>query len=130
MLKIIAAIGLTSLATSCVTDESISGYADPTRVYVLQELDGELFDGRATISFPEEGQINGHAPCNSYFAQQTEFYPWFGVEAIGATRMACPELEAEAAFFAAIGAMTLAEVIGPTLILSNTDGRKMVFVAP
>jgi heat shock protein HslJ len=114
--------------TACV-DESISGYADPDLEYHLIDIDGVSFTSRATITFPEEGRVAGQAPCNRYFATQTEFYPWFGLTGIGATRMACPELTLEAEFLSALEDMTLAEVSGSTLILSNTDGRKMVFEA-
>jgi heat shock protein HslJ len=43
--------------------------------------------------------------------------------------MACENLSAETVFFAALEEMMLAEASGDTLILSNTDGREMVFVA-
>jgi heat shock protein HslJ len=43
--------------------------------------------------------------------------------------MACPEMVAETAFFEALDDMTLSEASGDTLILSNSDGRQMVFVA-
>ena len=45
------------------------------------------------------------------------------------TRRACPELPEETAFFKALEQMTLAEVVGETLILSNTEGGEMVFEA-
>jgi heat shock protein HslJ len=43
--------------------------------------------------------------------------------------MACPDLAAETTFFATLENMTLSEASGDTLILSNPDGRQMVFVA-
>ncbi|WP_422075358.1 META domain-containing protein [Tranquillimonas rosea] len=46
-----------------------------------------------------------------------------------ATRRACPALEAERRYFAALREMTLAEVAEGTLILSTPEGRKMVFQA-
>lgn len=115
--------------TACTPDESISKFTDSTAEYHLVTLDGAPFEGRATIQFPEPGQVVGQAPCNRYFSTQTKPYPWFGLEGIGATRMACPELDLEGAFFAALESMSLAEVAGGTLILSNADGRQMVFEA-
>lgn len=112
---------------ACAGDESISKFADPTAEYHLVMLDGQPWTDRTTISFPEAGRITGQAPCNRYFAEQTVPYPWFGVEGIGATRMACPALEAEARFFQALEDMTLAEVAGATLILSNSTSRTMIF---
>lgn len=121
---------LTFLAlAACWQDESVSRFADPAAEYHLIEMDGAPFVPRATIGFPKEGEVVGQAPCNRYFAAQTAPYPWFVLDGIGATRMACPDLEAESAFFAALEDMSLAEVVGTTLILSNEAGRKMVFEA-
>ena len=43
--------------------------------------------------------------------------------------MAYPDMAAEAAFLATLQDMTLSEASGDTLILSNSDGRQMMFVA-
>ena len=51
----------------------------------------------------------------------------FEIGPIGATRMACPELDAEAAFFAALRRVARAEVAGDVLILSDPGGFRMVF---
>ncbi|WP_377510963.1 META domain-containing protein [Octadecabacter sp. R77987] len=125
-MRLLPLVLITTLA-GCWGDETISGYADPDREYRLIELDGTAFDARATIQFSEEGRVTGQAPCNRYFAAQTVPYPWFNVENIGATRMACPDLDTEARFFAALEEMSLAEVLGDTLILRNDAGREMVF---
>jgi heat shock protein HslJ len=44
--------------------------------------------------------------------------------------MACPDLAAEAQFFDALSTMTLVEVLGRTLILTDDNGREMLFQAP
>ena len=129
MFKFISAFPAFIFASACVPDERVASFIEPTVEYYLIDLDGAPFDGTATISFPETGKVVGQAPCNRYFAAQTEPYPWFSLEGIGATRMACLDLNLESAFFAALEEMTLSEVSGDTLILSNTDGRQMVFVA-
>jgi heat shock protein HslJ len=117
------------LALVACSDETISGYADPEAVYTLTEIDGAAYTARATITFPEEGTARGEAPCNSWFASQSAPYPWIELGPIGATRRACPDLDAELAYFEALGTMTLAEVQGPVLILSNDAGREIVFRA-
>ena len=55
------------------------------------------------------------------------YYPWFELGLMRATRMACGDLPAEREFFAMLATMTLAEVSGDVLILSNPDGAEMVF---
>jgi heat shock protein HslJ len=117
------------LLAACQTDETVSGYADPSVVYVLQELDGAAFPARATISFPEPGRVAGEGPCNRYTARQAVPYPWIQIGEIAATRRACPDLAAEAAYLAALRSVTLAEAAGDVLILSGDAGPEMVFRA-
>lgn len=111
----------------CGPDETLSGYGAGDTTWRLTELDGAAFPAQATITFPEEGRIAGEAPCNTYFATQSEPYPGFNVTQVAATRRACPDLALETAYFKALEAMTLAEVTETTLILSTPEGREMVF---
>ena len=122
-------IALVTALAGCWGDETISRYAGRDTVFRLIELDGAPFSARATIQFSQEGAITGQAPCNGYFATQTVPYPWFKAEGIGATRMACPDLNTETQFLTALGEMGLSEVFGDTLILRNDAGREMVFKA-
>lgn len=96
-MRLLPLVLATALA-GCLEDETISGYGDHDREFRLIELDGAPFAARATIRFGEEGRVTGQAPCNRYFATQTLAYPWVNVENIGATRMACPDLDIEARF--------------------------------
>lgn len=125
LLLLLALLGL----DMCQTDETVAGYGAADRVWQLAELDGARFPARATLSFPEPGKIAGEAPCNRYSGVMVTPYPWFDAGQIVSTRMACPELAQEAAFLAALAAMTLSEVSGDVLILRDEDGREMVFTA-
>ncbi|MDG1472832.1 MAG: META domain-containing protein [Ascidiaceihabitans sp.] len=120
-------LALVLLISACRGDETLRAYGAADRVWTLTELDGKRFAARATIEFPEEGRISGQAPCNHYFADLTVPYPWFETGPIGATKMACSNLDAEAQFFKALDAMSLSEVLNNTLILSTPEGREMVF---
>ncbi|NRP12932.1 hypothetical protein XMM379_000914 [Aliiroseovarius sp. xm-m-379] len=123
----VLAISLLTLA-AC-NDETLSGYAPEKTTWVWQELDGGPAPARATLTLGPRGQVSGQAPCNSYSAKVTVPYPWFELGNIIATRRACPELADETAYFSALEAMSLAEVSGDTLLLSNDAGRDMLFVA-
>ena len=127
MTRTIPSLCFLLLAAACMADETISGFADPSADYVLEGLDGRGFAAAAVIRFPEEGQVTGRAPCNAFGGEQTAPYPWFELGPVRATRAACADMAAERAFFEALGAMTLAEVNGPVVILSNEAGREMVF---
>ena len=115
------------LFEACEEDESISGYVSSESVWKLSALDGAAFSTNATISFPEPGRVEGQAPCNQYFGNQQAPYPWIALSEISATKMACPDLPAETNFLKALEEMTLVEVSGDTLILSNDAGREMIF---
>jgi len=114
--------------TGCA-DETISGYADPGATYRLSHVGDAAFSANATIAFPEKGTARGTAPCNTWSATQTAPYPWLALGPIARTERACPDLAAEQSFFDALSTMTLAEVQGTTLILSNDAGQEMVFTA-
>ena len=124
-LTLILAMGI----TACQTDETVSGYGAADRTWVLTSLDGTAFAARAHLSFPEQGSVVGKGPCNSFGASQSAPYPWIDIKGIRATRAACADLGLEQDFFDALQEMTLSEVAGDTLILSNDAGREMVFTA-
>jgi len=126
VIRLLAACALL-LGTACVGDESLAKYGAAGKVWQLTEIDGTAFNARATMEFDKAGWIKGHAPCNRYSVKQKAPYPWFEVGPAMATKMACADLAAENAFFKALSAMTLSEVGQETLILSNDDGRTMLF---
>lgn len=110
-------------------DETVSGYADPAATYVLKEMSSQPVGTHATIQFPEQGVILGKGPCNSYRAAQGIDYPWIKIEQIVSTRRACQDLEVETAFFAALRAATLVEVVGDVVLLSNDADVLLEFQA-
>jgi len=115
---------------ACQSDETVTAYTQGATVFRLVSIDDTAFPASATIDLTKAGKISGRGPCNSYFADQSVPYPWFDAGPIASTRMACPALNLETIFFEALGAMTLAETAGRTLILSTDTGREMVFQAP
>ena len=121
------ALPIALVLTACTGDETLHAYGAGGAEWRLTELDGAPFAARATLEFPEPGRIAGQAPCNRFFGAQTAPYPWFSVQRVGATMMACPDLEQEHRYLTALEAMTLSEVAGDVLILSNEAGFEMVF---
>lgn len=120
MLRIIC-IALLAL-TGCRADQTVSAQTVPSDVWRLVMMDGKGVSAPITLEFPEEGRITGRAPCNRYFAQQTAPLPWFKVDAIGATRMACEQMDLESEYFDALSRATLAEIQGDTLLLGTENG--------
>ena len=120
MLRIIC-IALLAL-TGCRADQTVSAQTVPSDVWRLVMMDGKSVSTPITLEFPEKGRITGRAPCNRYFAQQIAPLPWFKVDAIGATRMACEQMDLESEYFDALSRATLAEIQGDTLLLGTENG--------
>lgn len=118
---------LLSILTACLKDETVSGQTQTADIWVLQTMSETPVKPRVTIEFQEAGRISGQAPCNRYFASQTAPLPWFKIKNIGATKMACPNLDLEARYFGYLEKMTLVEIKGDTLILQSERGDALVF---
>lgn len=115
--------------TLCQGDETISGYSTEGATWVLDSINTADFAATASITFPQEGKVVGKAPCNTFVAEQTAPYPWFALKALSATRKMCAHMGPETTFFRALEEMTIVEVVGKTLILTNDSGDEMVFTA-
>lgn len=125
MRAVVALVAIAALA-AC-KDESVASYGGADTLWQLKEISGKGFDARATLRLEKSGAVSGQAPCNSYRAEQSAPYPWFKLSPILSTKMACPDLDKETAFFSALSSMTLSEVSGNVLVLSNDAGEEMVF---
>ena len=107
--------------------EAIDPYSDPDTTWVLQVLDGQVFEAGTTLSFPEPGRVAGKATCNNYSGEMTATYPEFEVGPLISTRMACPDMELEQVFLDALAAMRGAVATDYILVLTGPDGGEMVF---
>ncbi|WP_299750035.1 META domain-containing protein [uncultured Tateyamaria sp.] len=122
-----AALTLIASIPACQADETVARYGAADRLWELQTLNGAAFPARATLEFETGGPVSGHAPCNQFTTTNTVPYPWFELKPIAATRIACPELEAETAYLEALSRMTQSEVREGSLFLRNDDGEELVF---
>lgn len=120
---LLLAIGI----TACQADETISGYTDPNTVWELYDMNGIAPKSKITIAFPEQGKVAGRGPCNRYFGSQTRPLPWFTVQQIGSTKMACENLGEEREYFKVLKQATLAEVSETVLILSDDTGPVLTY---
>ena len=122
--------GLTVLGlNACQGDETVTAYGAADITWELSEIDGQHYSSQATLVFPEPGRIAGHSQCNSYTAVMDAPYPWFEAQHLSVTEMACADHIAESLFLQALQSMTLSEVAGDVLLLSNVQGREMIFIA-
>ncbi|MEP5760467.1 MAG: META domain-containing protein [Litoreibacter sp.] len=120
---------LALLALAACKDETLSGYGAAETVWHLTSIDGADIAPSVLLTFPSQGEIGGQGPCNSYSATQTAPYPWFAVGDFRSTKTACPDISFENDYFTALKSMTISEISGGTLILSNDAKRTMTFTA-
>ncbi len=120
-------LALVGLISACQWNGLAAGNDTSDKVWTLIERDGTPFMARATLTIGQDGRISGQAPCNRFSTTNLASYPRFAPGPILATRMACPDLQAESAFFKTLSAMTHAEILQDTLTLRNERGAEMVF---
>ena len=124
-----AVLALLATIPACQADETVRACDAAAREWTLAEINGQPFNARATLTFPDEDTVAGKAPCNRYSARLTVPYPWFEVGPIRTTKMACSDLRKETKYFTILRQMTLSEVLENVLILSTPEGKNMVFKA-
>ena len=126
----VSAIFAALAVLGCTPDETLTAYAQGKTTFTLKSINGAMITEHSTIDISVAGRVSGKAACNTYHAAQTAPYPWFAIGPIAANKMACPALEIEALFLETIANMSLAEISGDTLILSDSNGQEMIFQAP
>ncbi|GLS86449.1 hypothetical protein GCM10010873_14230 [Cypionkella aquatica] len=94
--------------------------------WVLASVDGTAVAYTATLSLADPGRVTGQAPCNRYFAEVTREGERFQMGLIGATRMACLQMQGEAAYFQALQGIETATETATVLVLSGA-GHEMIF---
>lgn len=101
----------------------------PDEPFSLTEVEGQPAPYAAELRLAA-GKVTGKAPCNRFFGALAYDATGFRIENIGATRMACPDLDHEAAFFALLeqtrqidrreGQITLLDAVGTALLHFTT----------
>ncbi len=118
------ALAALMLVAACA-DETVSGYAEPGP-WRLTELNGAPVGYAATLTFPRQGRVEGRLPCHDWRAQQTAPYPWFLLSHFELGQRPCAEPGIDEPVVHALASVTLAEVQGKVLILSDEGGAPML----
>ena len=116
-----ATLGLAGCVPPTQTTAEVAGVE-----WLLVGIEGQAVDWRASLRL-EGDKASGQAPCNRWFASNSAALPGINLGEIGATRMACPDLAAESAYFEALQAMQRTEVDQGHLFLIGMEGRIMEF---
>ena len=123
VLSVVAGLGL----AACAPQETVSKYGGADYLWQLSEIDGEAVNYAAEMSFDAHGSVRGEGPCNAFIAKQDKPYPWVEITIDVVEQIYCPDIDREEAFLTALQEMSLIEVSGPNMVMSNDDGRSMVF---
>ncbi|MBN8630509.1 MAG: META domain-containing protein [Rhodobacterales bacterium] len=116
-----AALSLTACVTPALSNDEITGVD-----WHLVGIEGQEVTSPASLRIDGD-KLSGKAPCNRWFGTNAAALPAVAIEAIGATKMACPDLAAESAYFEALQAMQRAELDQGHLYLIGPEGRIMEF---
>lgn len=96
----------------------------------LTFMDGfdDLPENPATLTLGQDGRAHGKGPCNGYFAGVKIEGEAISFSQVGATQMACEQkrMEAEHAFFQALGKVASHATAEDKLVLSDTDGKELL----
>jgi len=116
-----AALALAACVTPALSEDEIAGVD-----WHLVGLEGQTVGWSASLRIDGD-KLSGKAPCNRWFATNAAALPAVVIQGIGATKMACPDLAAESAYFEALQAMQRAELDQGHLYLIGPEGRVMEF---
>jgi heat shock protein HslJ len=108
-----AALALLLAACAPTAEETAApegGWLLPGTDWRLVELGGAPYPARVTATLNPDGTVTGEAPCNGFRAVYSGRWPDLTFEAVTTTRIACPDLAAETAFFAALEQVSRAAI--------------------
>ena len=89
---------------------------------------GSIQAAKPTLTFGAEGQLNGNAGCNDYFANYKVDGNKLTISDSGATAMLCEDdiMTEEAAFFTALDKVVSYQIAGTTLQMRDADDNTMI----
>ncbi len=127
MKPLLAALVLTLFAAPALA-EGAPALEFTTQDWTLLSIDGNDVTFDATINLGEPGHVSGQAPCNRYFGEAVSDGAALKFGALGATMMACENMQAEADFLAALAAVDTA-ALGEDGTLTLTGGTHTLIFA-
>lgn len=112
---------------ACDPSDTVTKHGGMAYDWQLTEVDGTPVDYSATIAFGPHGSVNGSGPCNGFSATQSKPYPWIAIQIEFVEELYCSDIDEEEAYLGSLMEMTLVEVSGDSLVMSNDSGREMAF---
>lgn len=98
--------------------------------WAVAEVSGAPAKASQTMTFLEDGSVSGEGGCNSFGGMYEAQGQDLAFMNVFSTQMACPDLEAEGRFFAALTAVSTWDMDGSELLLLNGDGATVLELTP
>jgi heat shock protein HslJ len=109
---------------------SITGAWTVTGVNTGDAIVSPIVGTELTAVFADDGSLTGSAGCNNYTTTYTADTGDIEIEPPASTKKLCPEpdgvMEQETAYLAALGAAATYGFNGPTMGVSDSEGKKLV----
>ncbi|MBO9472967.1 META domain-containing protein [Shimia sp. R10_1] len=127
MARFLGLLAISLGIAACAPSETVTQYGGADYKWQLQQIDGAAVNYAASLTLGDSGKVMGDGPCNSFLATQDAPYPWINIQVDVVEQIYCPDIDREEAFLTALQEMSLVEVSGPNMVMSNDAGREMVF---
>ena len=112
-------------------DTTATGIDLVDTTWTLIKIYGEAVsaDAEATLDFATE-QISGIAFCNRFFGPYEQDNDALSFGMLGSTMMACPDMEHEGEYLAALGTVAGYRMDADNLVLTDADGNAVLVFSP
>lgn len=123
-----AALAILAVAGCAATAPAPEPGAPPALegvLWRLAEFDGAAVNTDVTLAVADD-RVRGAGPCNRYFGGFAQEGAVVAIGPVAATRRACPRLELEQRYFAALTEAASAEVAGHRLTLLDRNGAALM----
>ena len=127
-------VALAALVTAC-TPAVRAADAPPVDLdgtsWILVRIDGQVVraDAEATLSFLD-GKVQGIGSCNGFFGPYERDGERLSFGLLASTMMACPDMDLETSYLAALSSVAAYRVEGAELVLANDAGETVLVFAP
>jgi len=112
-------------------DTAAAGIDLDGTTWTLIKMNGEAVtaDAEASLDFAT-GQINGTAFCNRFFGPYEQDGTALSFGMLGSTMMACPDMEHESEYLAALGTVAGYRMDANNLVLTDADENAVLIFSP
>ena len=119
---------LISILISCSSSKEKASATITDKNWMLKELNGTPVPVTGTkqpfiILHKKESRVNGNAGCNNFFGSYQINGVQITISNVGATKMACQDMELENNFFQLLQSPLTFSINGDELIFKNNNGN-------